>query len=310
MAILSRHPKELDSLQVSADDPFADPFFDAFEKELRSGSFAVEPVLGDIQRVSIIEEPGVDESSKYSSKESKPLAPETVVGDVKYSFDIPDPEIELLSSDDEAENDDPATGLEIASGVAATKVETPESPTKPIHVFDSTQNKTPEYDDAPVDEIMEMERQATISVSALSISAKVNTSGKKPLHRSKKVVAQRKPSEKFHKDETATMIPPHVENEPSTTNVLGNQTSQPGQSLSLGSVMHLTVPVASTEDNSQTPAASNLSYKIRMKRYEKENATSKAVGGGRSAIACSKIQCFGTRFNVSLFESFQGKGFK
>ena len=221
-------PKELDSLQISADDPFTDPFFDTFENELRSGSFAVEPILGGSEHVSVIEEYVVEEGPKHSFQASKPLAAATVMGKSKYSFDVPDPEIELLSSDDEAENNDPATGHENIIEVPATKVDTQESPTKAVRGFDAKQNQTPDIEDAPMDEIMEMENEATISIAALSRSGKANTSGTKPLHRSNKSALQRIPSEKPHRNETMTMMNPNSKKEPST-DIRGIPTSRRGK---------------------------------------------------------------------------------
>lgn len=302
-------PKELDSLQISADDPFADPFFDAFENELRSGSFAVAPKLGGSEHVSNVAESVVEESPKYSFQVPKQLASETVRGDKKHSFDVPDPEIELLSSDDEAENQDPASGLESTSEVVASKVENPQSPTKLVPRFDMNQIQTPSFDEAPVDEIMEMEKQATISIAALSLSGKANTSGTKPVNRSNKFPFQSIPDEKHHREETTTITPSVVRNESSPTNVHGIPTSQPGHSISLGSNMHPPVPVASTVDNSQTPAVSNLSYKIRVKRYEKKMQRAKLLEEPEPPVLAPDSKASEHVSTSAYLNRFKAKGF-
>ena len=85
------------------------------------------------------------------------------------------------------------------------------------------------------------------------------------------------------------------------------------KSISLGSVgiaVRPTEPVSSTEDNSQTPAVSNLSYKIRVKRYEKKMQRAKLLEETENTSASSSVPGVGTHLNFSLFESFQGKGLK
>jgi hypothetical protein len=265
--------KQFDSLQVSANNAFSDPFFATLEKDVQSASFASELVEVDGEQVASSEEMTIEDDTKNTGS-SKPLAIEATSDESSIALDAPDPEIELLSSDDDAENDDPATESDNTSRMVPTKHPILESSMKHVRrVGNPTsipQKLKPELNDAPLDEISGALKEEALSRAAPIQSDKANAPRTRPVRRANRPKAQR----------------PSGQLEPSAValdEVDGAMKRIDAPVASIPQVKpsaHTRESADSTESVSkllQNTAGSNLTYKMRVKRYEKKMQRTKAM---------------------------------
>jgi hypothetical protein len=321
-------------------DAFSDPFFSSPEKIAVEVTATVVPLETDKKEVDssvqvpqnsavASEQRSVQVTADENDVEKEVISRESPQaldhGPLTKYDDAPDPELEIMSSDDEAENNDPATENELFRDTDSIKKNTKlqervtKSPTNKIA-------KAPKSGMvfAPLDELNNSTKR---SVVKKDLPAKIETTPERSTSAAARLSQpmqmlqlKSKEREAAPLDEMNEMLmdaptmsksKPAISARPADTHVVA--ASQPGSSEGSPHTIESVASEKSLSKLLEHTAGSNLTYKMRMKRYEKKMQRAKAMeeGGIQNLPPKAQQQHVSTSAYLTRFKSKgtnKGKG--